>query len=823
MSGLVPGFAGASESKKPSNSSGNIDVIEPLHRNHLRTRDRRGRRLRSDRPGHDVDVVMIKQHLEPRQFGLVPRFAMGIEKAADHHVGLARAAVPGAELQALQTVRAVHDLPLGWNRHQPQSVVARCGFGEYKPQIAMRPEILNPLFAELTDLKGIGPALAKPLARLGLDRIVDALFHLPTGTIERKPVTELDEADIGRIVVVTLTAQDYRSGGSSRAPFRVQAFDLAGNHVNIVYFGRNTGWAKKLFPLGEARRVAGRLDRFGDQLQIVHPDMVEPVDGDVAIALREPVYPLSEGLSNARMADIAAQALARAPELAEWADGALVAREGWPGWRNALAAAHGEPDDAQSRDRLAYDEMFAGQLAWMLVRQALKARRGHPVHGDRRLRDALRLPFAPTGAQLRSMGEIEADLARDTPMLRLLQGDVGSGKTIVALEALLTAVEAGKQGALLAPTEILARQHFATLQAMLVGLPVNLAVLTGRDKGKVREATLMGLADGSIEILVGTHAIFQEAVGYRDLAVAVIDEQHKFGVAQRLLLTQKAQRPPHLLVMTATPIPRTLLLSNYGEMDVSRLDEMPPGRTPVDTRVIGASRLDEVVEALGRHIEAGKQAYWVCPLVEESDALDLASAEDRAAALALRFGERVGLVHGRMKATAKDAVMDRFSRGEVAVLVATTVIEVGVDVPNASLIVIENADRFGLAQLHQLRGRVGRGAEKSVCLLMRGEHLSETARERLAMMRESNDGFRIAEADLELRGSGEILGTRQSGEQGYRVATPEQLQRLLPLARDDARLFIDRDGGIAGARGEAARTCLYLFERDAAVPLLRGG
>jgi ATP-dependent DNA helicase RecG len=687
----------------------------------------------------------------------------------------------------------------------------------------MRPDILNPLFAELTSLKGIGPGLARPLGRLGLARIVDALFHLPTGVIERKAVAELDEADVGAMILVTLTARDYRSVGSSRAPFRIEAFDAAGNHVSIVYFGRNTGWARKLFPLGEARRVAGRLDRFGDALQIVHPDMVEPVGSEISIALREPVYPLSEGLTNARMADIAAQALARAPELDEWADAGLAAREQWPNWRAALAAAHAEPDDARARDRLAYDEMFAGQLAWMLVRQSLKARRGHPVTGDRHLRDRLKLPFAPTGAQRRSMAEIEGDLAQDTPMLRLLQGDVGSGKTIVALDALLTAVEAGKQGALLAPTEILARQHFATLQAMLVGLPVNLAVLTGRDKGKVREATLMGLADGSIDILIGTHAIFQEAVAYRDLAVTVIDEQHKFGVAQRLLLTQKASRPPHLLVMTATPIPRTLLLSNYGEMDVSRLDEMPPGRTPVDTRIIGAARLDEVVDALGRHIDAGKQAYWVCPLVEESDAVDLGSAEERAAMLRQRFGDRVGLVHGRMKGPDKDAVMEAFSRGETAVLVATTVIEVGVDVPNASLIVIESADRFGLAQLHQLRGRVGRGAEKSVCLLVRSEALSESAKARLTMMRETNDGFRIAEADLELRGAGEVLGTRQSGEAGYRVATPEQLQRLLPLAHDDARLFIDRDGGIAGPRGEAARTCLYLFERDAAVPLLRGG
>jgi ATP-dependent DNA helicase RecG len=408
-------------------------------------------------------------------------------------------------------------------------------------------------------------------------------------------------------------------------------------------------------------------------------------------------------------------------------------------------------------------------------------------------------------------------------MVRLLQGDVGSGKTLVALEAMLIAVEAGAQAALLAPTEILARQHFANLQSMMSGLPVRIAILTGRDKGRVREATLMGLADGSIDILVGTHAIFQEAVAYKRLGLAVVDEQHRFGVAQRMLLTAKAERPPHLLVMTATPIPRTLTLTNYGEMDVSRIDEMPPGRTPVETRVIAGGRLDEVVEALGRHIEAGGQAFWVCPLVEESEIADRGAAEARAAALKLRFGDRIGLVHGRMKGPEKDAVMAAFQRAELCVLVATTVIEVGVDVPNASLIVVEDAERFGLAQLHQLRGRVGRGAERSVCLLLRGDSLSETARARLATMKNSNDGFFIAEEDLRLRGAGELLGTKQSGEARFRVATAEQIVALTPTAHDDARLLVDRDGGLDGERGRAARMALYLFERDAGVALLNAG
>jgi ATP-dependent DNA helicase RecG len=502
---------------------------------------------------------------------------------------------------------------------------------------------------------------------------------------------------------------------------------------------------------------------------------------------------------------------------------ALLDKQGWPGWAEALHMAHRGRNSEAAKARLAYDEIFANQLALMLVKASSRRRRGVPLKGDGRLRDALKLPYSPTGAQRRAVAEIEGDLQQETPMLRLLQGDVGSGKTLVALMAMLAAVEAGAQAALLAPTEILARQHLDTLTRQLAGLPVNVAILTGREKGRVREATLMGLADGSIDILVGTHAIFQQAVRYRRLGLAVVDEQHRFGVAQRMMLAQKAERPPHLLVMTATPIPRTLTLTQYGEMDVSRLDEMPPGRQPIETRVVAGERLPEIIDALARHMSAGGQAYWVCPLVEESEASDQAAAEERARVLQLRFGERVGVVHGRMKGPEKDAVMAAFAEGAISVLVATTVIEVGVDVPNATLMIVEGADRFGLAQLHQLRGRVGRGEGRSVCLLLRGNALSETGRARLALMRETNDGFRIAEEDLRLRGAGEILGTRQSGEAQFRLASPEQIHELAQTASDDARLLVDRDGGLEGERGRAARVLLYLFERDSAVALLRSG
>lgn len=684
----------------------------------------------------------------------------------------------------------------------------------------MRPDILNPLFAEVTSLKGVGPGLAKPLERLRIARVVDVAFHLPTGHIDRFPRDELMMADAGRVIAIPLTVKEHRVSSSPRGPTRVRAEDAAGNSVALVYFGGNSGWVKKLLPIGETKVVSGRLDLYGQDLQIVHPDLGDSAEG---FREREAIYPLSEGITSRRLGALAAQAVERAPQLPEWIEPGLKAQRGWPDWREALARIHADPADAKARERLGYDEVFANQLAMTLVRADTRKRRGRALNGDGRLRDMLKLPYTLTGAQSRTVREIEGDLAQDAPMLRLLQGDVGAGKTLVAAMAMLIAVEAGAQAAMLAPTEILARQHYETLRKTLAGLPLEIAVLTGRDKGKAREATLMALAAGEIDILVGTHAIFQETVTYRDLALVVVDEQHRFGVAQRMMLSAKGKAPPHLLAMTATPIPRTLTLANYGEMDVSRLDEMPPGRQPIETRVVSEDRLDEVVNALGRHLSDGGQAYWVCPLVEESEKSDLAAAEMRAETLRARFGERVGLVHGKMKPAEKDAVMEAFAGGRLGVLVATTVIEVGVDVPNATLIVIEHADRFGLAQLHQLRGRVGRGGGLSRCLLLRGSHLSETSRARLALMRETNDGFRIAEEDLRLRGAGELLGTRQSGEMAFRLATPENMADLMQCAQDDARLLIDRDGGLEAPRGAAARTALYLFERDAGVALLRSG
>ena len=690
----------------------------------------------------------------------------------------------------------------------------------------MRPERLNPLFADVTSLAGVGPALGRQLARLGIARVKDLLFHLPVGVRVTRAVGTLGDADAGERVAIEVAIEGHEEP-RGRGPARALARDSAGEPMDLAFFGPQAVPLSRSFMAGRRYQIAGRADRYGCRWQMVHPERRPvPAPGE---RLAEPLYPLTEGLTHRRLQALVQRALERVPDLPEWLDPALVAARGWPSFAQALARAHADPRDSNARDRLAHDELMAGQLAWALVRARVRAQPTMALSAPGDLTAALiaRLPFALTSAQQRVSAEIAADMALSSAMLRLLQGNVGSGKTLVALLAMLQAVEAGAQAALLAPTELLARQHAATIAALIEGLPVRAALLSGREKGRAREALLQALAAGEIDILVGTHAIFQEGVRYRRLGLAVVDEQHRFGVAQRLMLAEKGASPPHLLVMTATPIPRTLALAGLGEMDVSRLDERPPGRTPVDTRVVSIARLEEVLDGLGRHLAQDGRAYWVCPHVEGDEGRadgPFLPAVERAALLRARFGpEVVELVHGRLPGAAKDRAMARFQSGEAKLLVATTVIEVGVDVPEATLMIVEGAERFGLAQLHQLRGRVGRGAGGSTCLLLRAPEIGETARQRLAMMRETDDGFRIAEADLALRGMGELLGTRQSGGLDLLLADEAQVGRLIAGAQADARLLVERDGGLSGARGEAARLLLYLFEKDAAVATLRSG
>ncbi len=696
----------------------------------------------------------------------------------------------------------------------------------------MRPEILFPLFAPVTRLPGIGPRLEKLYERLAGPHVADLLWHLPTGIIDRRFRPSVSEVKDGEIATLAVTVGLHvpPPPRNNRVPYRVWVSDGTGE-MSLVFFRARADYIQKMLPEGQKRLISGKVDFYQGQPQMTHPDHIVAPENEKDMPLIEAVYPLTQGLTQKQVQKAAANALAKAPVLAEWLDPAWKAKNAWPDWQEAIKAAHAPESEADlapeapARARLAYDELLSNQLALALVRLRMRARAGRPVKGDGRLRAKVEkvLPFALTGAQKNAIAEIDADLASNRRMLRLLQGDVGSGKTLVGLMAMLSAIESGAQAALMAPTEILARQHAAGLAPLCEAAGVTLALLTGREKGKSREAVLSRLQSGEIDILVGTHALFQEDVHFKDLAVAVVDEQHRFGVHQRMQLQSKGGAGTNVLVMTATPIPRTLTLTAYGDMDVSRLTEKPPGRQPIDTRLVSAERLHEVVEAVRRAMQSGARVYWVCPLVEESDVLDVAAAEERYGALSHTFGDKVGIVHGRMRAAEKDAVMAKFQSGEISLLVATTVIEVGVDVPEATVMVIEHAERFGLAQLHQLRGRVWRGSGKSTCLHLYNGTMGETAKARLKIMRETEDGFIIAEEDLRLRGAGELLGTRQSGMPEFRLADITAHRELLSVAYDDARLIMETDPELEGARGEALRTLLYLFERDEAIRYLRSG
>jgi ATP-dependent DNA helicase RecG len=693
----------------------------------------------------------------------------------------------------------------------------------------MRPAILFPLFAEIRSLPGVGPRLEKLIAQVAGPRLKDLIFDLPTGVVDRSYRPKLIQAEAGRIVTVTVNVLDHLPPRVKQQPYRVRCTDDTAS-LELVFFHAKEDWLKKQLPEGERRIVSGRLERFNNKLSMPHPDFI--VTADEEMPLHEPVYGLTENLPGKVLAKAIRGALEKMPTLPEWLDPAFQKQRGWPSFSAAIRKAHApvHEDDLSpttvERQRLAYDELLANQLALMLVRRQMRAAsKGRVLKGDGRLKaKALAaLHFTLTEAQQQAIAEIEADMASPTRMLRLLQGDVGSGKTVVAFMALLDAVEAGAQGALMAPTEILSRQHMAALEPLALAAGVRMALLTGREKGAPREAILERLASGEIDILVGTHALFSEDVAFRDLGLVVVDEQHRFGVHQRMTLQGKGERVTDVLVMTATPIPRTLALTAYGDMEVSRLHGRPPGRQPVETRVLQSSRLDEVVEHLRKAMARGARAYWVCPLVEESEKVDLAAAEDRAATLRETLGDKVGLVHGKMKPAERDSAMARFKAGELSLLVATTVIEVGVDVPEATIMVVEHAERFGLAQLHQLRGRVGRGTGKSSCLLVYQPPLGETAKARLATLRDTDDGFVIAEEDLRLRGPGELLGTRQSGQLEFRMADIAVHGDLLACARDDAGLIISKDPDLQSDRGQALRVLLYLFGRDEAVKYLRAG
>lgn len=692
-----------------------------------------------------------------------------------------------------------------------------------------RPEILFPLFAGLETLDGIGPKTAKAYAGLNVETPRDLIFTLPAGGLDRTRRASIRDVPLPGPATVEVTIGTHIKP-AGRGPYRIEVED-AQTSFHLVFFHARGDYLERAHPTGSRRVISGKVELYDGIAQMAHPDHMLPPEDAADIPEYEPVYPLSQGLTQRGVHKAVQSALTKIEYLGEWIDLETVKERKWPAWSDAIHAVHAPVSAsdisraALPRERLAYDEFFAHQLTLALARSRRRRKPGLSSQGDGGLRAKVlkALPYTPTAAQTRAVQEIAEDMAAPHRMNRLLQGDVGSGKTLVALMALLVAVEAGGQAVMMAPTSILAGQHYLNLKPLADDAGVVCEILTGADKGKERKAKLDALRRGDIHILVGTHAVFQDDVVFETLRLAVVDEQHRFGVRERVRLSQKGEAAD-TLVMTATPIPRTLSLAQYGDMDLSVLDEKPPGRTPVKTALISTARLDEVVEHMRRALAEGRQAYWVCPLVEESETYDATAAEERFKMLRAAFGEgKVALVHGQMKPKDKDAIMAAFKAGEMRVLVATTVIEVGVDVPNASIMVIEQAENFGLAQLHQLRGRVGRGATESTCLLMYRPPLGETATRRLQVMRETEDGFRISEEDLAIRGAGDLIGTAQSGLPRFRVADMESQAALMALAQNDARALLALDPDLEGARGQSARVLLWLMEQDKAIRLLDVG
>ena len=711
----------------------------------------------------------------------------------------------------------------------------------------LRPQSLFSLFADVTRIKGVGPAVKKLLQKLlgksDLEavRVKDLLFHIPVSAIDRRHMPPLGSAKDGEIItaVVTVELHEPPPAGATRKgvplPYKVRCHNESG-YLNLVFFNARADYLTRMLPVGQQRVVSGvfQVTQYGWQMP--HPDFIVPVAELEKVKGFEPVYPLTAGLSNKQLLKIMTDAQRMIPDLPEWIDEGYLKQQQWSPWKSSFEHIH-RPESLEEtlpssalRQRVAYDEALAGQLALAITRKRLKRAHKPPLAAGGAMVKAIveQLPFTLTAAQQLAWKEIEDDLCSGERMLRMLQGDVGSGKTVLALLAMVRMAESGQQSALMVPTEILAMQHVRFIAPLCAAVGIKVGTLTGSTSASAYNEAADAVASGVAHIVIGTHALFQQNVTFSSLGLIVVDEQHRFGVSQRLTLAEKGGQP-HILQMTATPIPRSLTMTYFGDMDCSVLAEKPPGRKPVDTRAVPLSRADEVIEGIKRAIDEGNRVYWICPLVEERDEADifkadLAAAESRYIEFQKRFGKDiVGMVHGRVKPEARHKVMRQFADGDCKLLVATTVVEVGVHVPEATIMVIEHAERFGLSQLHQLRGRVGRGEKPSRCILLYTDQCGDVAKARLRIMRETEDGFRIAEEDLRIRGGGEVLGTRQSGMPDFRFVNLAEHTGLILAARDDVKLIMHRDPGLESPRGQALRCLLHLFDYEENIRYLGSG
>ena len=685
----------------------------------------------------------------------------------------------------------------------------------------MRPKILYKLFSNIISLKGIGPKNAKVIERLCGKYVIDLLFHKPSTYIDRRNSPKIVDLEEGKIATIIVTIDSHSPSFNKRMPYRINCSDDTGA-ISIVYFNLRGPYLKKIFPVGRQKVISGKFEKFNENFQITHPQHVVDLENLDNVKKIECIYPLTAGLTSKTIQKSINSALINLDPLPEWIPDDKIKGNNWPNWNEAIKKIHNPVNTSDSvnslfLERLVFDELLAQQLTIRLIKNKISHTQGVPIKRKNKLIKQLEenLDFSLTNDQLKTIDEISRDQSKPNKMLRLLQGDVGSGKTIVALFAMMQCLENEKRSILMAPTEILAEQHFNTIAKIIDSMDLTCSLITSSTKES---------HNFKADILIGTHALFQEKVSFDNIGLVVIDEQHKFGVHQRILLNEKAGNECDVLLMTATPIPRTLELAAYGDTDISKIMEKPKNRKEINTKSINITKVEDLKESLNKIISKGEKIYWVCPLVDESEKLQLQSVNERLKDLRSYYSDySVEIVHGQMQQEDKNSVMQKFKSGKVNILVATSVIEVGIDDPDATVIIIENAERFGLSQLHQLRGRVGRGEKTSTCILLFNGPLTENAKRRIKIMKETNDGFKIAEEDLDIRGAGEILGSKQSGVPNFKLSNLDKHKHLLEEARETAIKTIKDDPQLKSPLGKAQRVLLHLFRNDVAIDYLKTG